>query len=627
VENTAHHRPDIDGLRAVAVSALLVFAAFPQFLPGGFLGIDVVFVLSGFLISSTVLSGLDRGAFSLRDFYGRRIRRGLPALLPVLAVSLMLGWFMLFADEYRALGREAAGGAGFVANFVQWRDGSYFDRAAATRILLNLWPLAIVAQFYLVWPPLLALASRYKRGPAILVFVAFALSFAVNLWLIRHAGATAAFYSPLSRAWELMAGAALALLKRRGWEIHPGNADAAASAGLLLLVASFVFNGNVTAFPWAVLPVLGTFLLIGAGPEAWPNRRMLGGWAIAPIGLVSYPLYLWHWPLLAFARIYTSVTPSPTGRVAVLALSLLLAIATHRWIERRTARPLFLVTLLAVVGTLGLVCYAANGVPGTGFRSGPRQAFVDHFDRQDVAEIVRLECDFYKGTTAPRPVIATACTERDPSKRHAVLLWGDSHAQQLYWGLKQTLPPDWQILQVASTRCFPDPDVRGPSTTDYCRQSNWTALQTVAKARPDVVVVAQEGGQRTRRFAEISARIQPLGIARTLFAGPAPHWMTRLPNLVARRLWPAPPRRTFIGLDPGIRNLNDSLERTFETTDAMAFVDIMGALCDSHGCLTYVGDDVMDGLTSPDDAHLSPKASAFVARELLARMVTGSVRR
>ena len=400
-----------------------------------------------------------------------------------------------------------------------------------------------------------------------------------------------------------------------------------------------------------MLPVGAAFLLIAAGPDASWNRRLLSNPVLVGIGLVSYPLYLWHWPVLTFARIYESTVPTRSLRVTALAFSLVLAVATYRLVERPIRRgprldfkAVALLGAVAAMGALGLLCYAANGLPGTGFRDPAREAFVDYFDdggtewrfgrREGLAEKFRLECDFYdleryraqRATAVPLSSIARSCTERDPASKHAVMLWGDSHAQHLYWGLRRTLPPDWQILQVASSGCFPDPDVSGPSTIDYCRQSNWVALQTIAKARPDVVIVAQERGQSVRRFRQISAKIQPLGIGRTLFAGPSPHWNTALPLVVARKLWPHPPRRTLVSRDPLIWDLNETLKRNFTTTDAMAFVDIMGVFCTDDGCFTYLGDDPKTGLTSMDDAHLLPIASEYLARQLLAGMVTSSVR-
>ena len=604
MEQRPVHRPDIDGLRGGAILAVLAFGTSAQWLRGGHLGIDVFLVVSGYLLSSTILSNLDNGTFDLLDFYRRRIRRVLPGLLLMLLTVFAVGWFFFFTREYRQLGKEIAAGSTLVTNFLSWsgRNGN--------GMLPHLWSLAILAQFCVVWPVLLKKIAN-PRIIAALLLLSFGISFYCSYY---HP--LAAFYSPLTRAWEPMVGWALVQMHRQGWRWDPPAANTASAFGCLLLAVGFAVVDDGHAFPgWrALLPVLGAGLVLSAGPDAWVNRKILANWILAGLGLISYPLYLWHWPALAFARLIESEPPTSTVRIAVLAAVLLLAVATHALIEHTTRRrrdrsaSVKLLALAIVTGALGSICFVAGGFPGTGFRDSARQAFLDSFE----------------GTL---PVGCTEhCTERDPARRHAVVLWGDSHAQHLYWGLKQTLPPDWQILQVASSGCFPNPNASGPSTTDYCQHSNWVALQAIAKAKPEVVIVAQESSQRYRRYVEISAKIQPLGIKRTLFAGPTPHWMTGLPAIVARKLWPDTPRRTFVSYNPRIWELNESLKMTFLTTDAMAFVDIIGAFCNAGGCLTYLGDDRKTGLISMDDAHLLPIASDFLARELLARMITGSVK-
>jgi len=224
----------------------------------------------------------------------------------------------------------------------------------------------------------------------------------------------------------------------------------------------------------------------------------------------------------------------------------------------------------------------------------------------------------------PRQGIAQSCTERDPEKSHVVMIWGDSHAQHLYWGLRENLPADWQILQVASSGCLPDPGVDGPSASDYCRQSNWIALQTVAKAKPDVVVVAQGTGQAVDRFETIADKLEQLGAGRVLVAGPAPHWTTGLPEIVARKLWPDTPRRTLVGVNWQMVEVNDTLKRGFKSSARLAFVDIQSVFCAADGCLVYLGEDRQAGLTSMDDGHLLPIASDYLARQLLVPMILNS---
>ena len=345
------YRPDVDGLRAIAVLAVLAFHAFPDRLPGGFVGVDVFFVLSGFLISGILLSDLDRGQFSLRKFYARRVRRIFPALLVILAACGIFGWFALFPDEFQQLGKHIAGGAAFASNLTLWRETGYFDNAAETKPLLHLWSLGIEEQFYIAWP-LLLYGARKLRWSVLTFLPLLALaSFLVNVvGLDRYP--TATFYSPASRAWELAIGGILAGFASKGIDLFGGPSRRAlrplqspgsplrrglfSTAGLALLLLSFVRIGEGTPFPgwWALAPAIGTALVLGAGSAAWPNRFLLSSRPLVWIGLISYPLYLWHWPLLAFARIVESTTPALGIRVAALALSFGLATLTYLWVER-----------------------------------------------------------------------------------------------------------------------------------------------------------------------------------------------------------------------------------------------------------------------------------------------------
>jgi peptidoglycan/LPS O-acetylase OafA/YrhL len=204
------YRPDIDGLRAIAILPVVIFHAFPSIMPGGFIGVDIFFVISGFLISSIIFSSLERDRFSLVEFYTRRVRRIFPALILVLISCLAFGWFVLFADEYQQLGKHTAAGAGFIQNFILWRESGYFDNSAETKPLLHLWSLAIEEQFYIFWPLLLAFVWKRHWSFLRITAVIAAFSFAANIYLILRGHPTAAFYLPFSRFWELMVGGVLA---------------------------------------------------------------------------------------------------------------------------------------------------------------------------------------------------------------------------------------------------------------------------------------------------------------------------------------------------------------------------------------------------------------------------------
>ena len=203
------YRPDIDGLRAIAVLGVIGFHAFPAWFRGGFVGVDVFFVISGYLISTILFAGIEQGSFRFSQFYMRRIRRIFPALIVVLLACVVAGWLVLFSFEYQALGKHVAGSAAFVSNFVLWNEAGYFDKVAATKPLLHIWSLGIEEQFYIVWPLLLYLV--WKRKAATLAFLLLLLIFSFTFNMLSS-DPTADFYSPLTRFWELMAGAVLAYL-------------------------------------------------------------------------------------------------------------------------------------------------------------------------------------------------------------------------------------------------------------------------------------------------------------------------------------------------------------------------------------------------------------------------------
>ena len=216
-----NYRADIDGLRAIAVIAVVFYHAFPgsKVLTGGFIGVDIFFVISGYLISTIIIGNLERGSFSFIEFYSRRIRRIFPALLTILIASIVFGWFALLAYEYKQLGKQIAGGAGFISNFLFWQESGYFDNAVDTKPLLHLWSLGIEEQFYIIWPLILWLAFKKRVYVFTMLITIMAASFSLNINEVTSNG-VAAFYSPQTRFWELLAGSILAYLTLHK-KIHP----------------------------------------------------------------------------------------------------------------------------------------------------------------------------------------------------------------------------------------------------------------------------------------------------------------------------------------------------------------------------------------------------------------------
>jgi peptidoglycan/LPS O-acetylase OafA/YrhL len=368
VNSSGNYRPDIDGLRAIAVLTVVGFHAFPAIVAGGFIGVDVFFVISGYLISRNIQSQLGGERFTFADFYARRICRIFPALIAVLAATYAIGWAFLFANEFEQLNKHLAGGGAFVSNLVLHQEAGYFDVSKHTKPLLHLWSLGVEEQFYVVWPLLLWLAWLLFRGSIWPVAVLSAASLLASL-VVTARDAGDAFYLPMFRVWEFGCGALLALAAPP--PRAPAVRDAMAAAGMLLITAVSLTTIAPEQFPgwWAVLPVLGAALIIAAGPDGGISRHLLSQRALVWIGLISYPLYLWHWPLLVFARILDGPLPSRQVRVALIAASVALAWMTYRYLERPIRRhptrrvAVALVMAMALVAVAGYLTYANDGLP------------------------------------------------------------------------------------------------------------------------------------------------------------------------------------------------------------------------------------------------------------------------
>lgn len=370
------YRPDIDGLRAVAALGVVIFHIWPSVLRGGYVGVDVFFVISGYLISSIILKGVSQGTFSLADFYIRRARRIFPALIVVLLFSFAVGWYVLLPHEFDHLNRHIAAGAGFVSNLLLWSEGGYFDFVAIKKPLLHLWSLGIEEQFYLLWPLLLVAAHRFRLPLKWTIIVIALISFALNVVLVEQ-HPSASFYLPFARFWELLGGGAIAFIEqRRGAIISAAWSEARARAisivGLVMIVAAMALYRDLPTFPgwWPLLPVLGAMAMIAAGPTAWVNRKLLAHPVAVYLGLISYPLYLWHWPIVTFTRIVNPEWINRGSRFLIFAASLAAAALTFRFIEGpiRTSAPsrklgVTLFGSLLLVATAGFMAWQSDLPP------------------------------------------------------------------------------------------------------------------------------------------------------------------------------------------------------------------------------------------------------------------------
>jgi peptidoglycan/LPS O-acetylase OafA/YrhL len=612
------YRPEIDGLRAVAVLLVLHFHAFPAAMPGGFVGVDVFFVISGFLITGIIARELEQGRFSLLTFYVRRVRRIFPALLVVLAVVLVLGWFWMLPAAFAQLGTDVFASAGFAANIALLLQSGYFDVESAKKPLLHLWSLGIEEQFYLAWPLFLLLAVRLRLSIVAVAATLGIASFILNVALVGS-HPVAAFYLPFTRAFELLLGAVLAV----SWDRVSQDRQASEIRGWLgaaMIAAAAAVLTSHSAFPgwWAILPVAGAALLISA-PGAWVCRVVLASRPMVWIGLISYPLYLWHWPLLVFGAAIKFAPLTLLERELALIASVLLAWATYRFIEIpiRFGRPsprkvVGLCMAMVLIGIAGGAIVWGNGfdfrLPAEirAMASVPTQS-----KRWRIGECM---LDLSNKTN-----FAADCADRD--RRPLVFVWGDSTAGALIPGLRDAQKTrNFGIAQFTSSSCVPalKADIQD---NPNCRAMNDKVLALARELQPDVVLLHGTWGRYLDNVAETVIALKQQTRARVVVLGLLPAWRRSVPNEVLRfymmyhRL--VPPRV------PGAARSDseyDDLMREKLVPLGAEFISAREEMCNAEGCLIRVGDSAADIIIS-DQAHLTEKGSDYLIGAIIDRVL------
>lgn len=453
---TSDYRPDIDGLRAIAVIAVMLFHGRQSGFPGGFVGVDIFFVISGYLIGRIVLSQVEAGKFSLLTFYDRRVRRIIPPLLATIAATLVMAYFLLLPEQFEGLGFEVLAAAVFVSNIWFWRQSGYFHPESATQPLLHSWSLSIEEQFYLFFPAMILAAFLLSRRAAVAAVVAVLfVSFALSAALVAYVPSAAFFLLP-TRAWELLVGVLLAASLVKAPRT-PTLANGAAIIGLLLMTGAILWFDETMPFPGALaaIPVAGAALCIWAGATRCAVSRALSARPLVFVGLISYSLYLWHWPVYVAAR-HRFATPELTGWQAAgcMLLSTLMAVVSVRFVEapfrdRRTmparrAYPILGAGLVLVCAAAALAILSA-GAPGR-FSAATLRLAAGAMDFSPVGE----RCRNLAFDAAWRDCRIGA--EGEPS----FLLWGDSHAAALTPAIAWTAARAGRTgVLIESDGCFP----------------------------------------------------------------------------------------------------------------------------------------------------------------------------
>jgi peptidoglycan/LPS O-acetylase OafA/YrhL len=651
------------------VGAVVAYHVVPGLLPGGFLGVDVFFVISGYLISGLILSDLHGRSFSLSTFYLRRARRILPALLVMFTGVSLLALLILMPDEMARFGASMAASAAFVPNLALLYETGYFDAQAQTKPLLHLWSLGVEEQFYLLWPVLLLLLARLRPGRRLAAIGSIAIaSFLLHLW-VSEASAAASFYLPFTRFWQLLAGAWLAAAHLYlAWLPRSRAVQGVLSTlGLAMIAGAFVLArplaGSATFM--GVAPTLGATLFIAAGPNAFFNRTVFSFRPVVYLGLISYPLYLWHWPLLSFLRIVDLESESADRllRIAAVLVALAAAALTYHFVERPLRRRadlrklgMRLLLMLAAAAIAGAGIHYADGFPGrTRYASDPFvwEGSLRTDPRCLARYVTRRDLDD-----------EMFCVRNDYGSEPTIVLTGDSHANAIWPGVSGEPAP---VLHIGASAC---PYLAGttfwrderPAKRELCPLLMGMAHAAITRDTKVVIFAARDTmytaspaeDAATRGFTtpghlaavdspeadplEIYERALTRDVSALLGSGKSVVIVLQVPELgfsprrcVAMRpvdsLLRAPardacdvPRAAVEARQAAYRRVVARVAQTL-ANPALYVVDPMEALCDRSVCRA-----VVDGtLLYRDDHHLNEIGSRYVWSRIRPRSLAVSV--
>ncbi len=458
------YRREIDGLRALALIPVILFHANIPLFSGGYVGVDVFFVISGYLITSIILSELESNQFSIANFYERRARRILPALFLVLFLSLVFAWFFFLPRDMKSFSKSLAAVPLFISNLVFWRNSGYFDATAEYQPLIHTWSLAVEEQFYIIFPVFIMLVWRLAKFQIFLILATVGImSLALAQWTVSSMP-VAAFYLLPTRGWELLAGAMIAFLPYRSQSNFSRVANELLGAlGIGLILFAVFFFDKQTPFPgvFALIPTMGAALILIFTSSKTLAGKILSGKVPVAIGLVSYSAYLWHQPLFVFARIDRSSTPSPATMLILAALALVLGYLSWKFVEKpfrnRNQWSRKFIFQFSVSSSIVFVLIGTTGIKTEGFRE--RMQFPPNAKWMSMGEKLEIEGDICEPTPIPDYQGLSICYFGNRSSKRTIVLYGDSHAQAVSKALHQRMEKMNFRVAKAALDCGVIPDI------------------------------------------------------------------------------------------------------------------------------------------------------------------------
>ncbi len=635
VKSGLKYRADIDGLRAVAVLCVLAFHIGLSQFQGGFVGVDIFFVISGYLISSIIFAEISAGRFTVVEFYERRIRRIFPALFAMLLVSSIVAIIYLLPNELVDYAKSMLAATGSASNIFFWRHSSYFD-APTSKPLLHTWSLAVEEQFYLTFPPFLLVVRRLfsKRLSAAVVLMFFA-SLIISCVVVQH-DQTTAFYMPYTRAWELLLGTILSL------KIIPAPRSAVlrnlvAMLGIGMIFWSVLFYSEETLFPGfsALLPCVGSGLIIWAGEAG--GSLVGSALSLRPVvfvGLISYSLYLWHWPIIVLQKMgmligsagidpkmhWALLSPHRFDMLVEIVLSFVLAVLSWRFVEtpfRRGAlhlsgRPLFALAGGAMVGLFAAATWLILSHGLTGRFPDKALQVASILNGQEGVRAERIGTCFITTDFHFEKYDRSACLRVDDSKKNYLLL-GDSHSAMLWPALSAELK-GVNVMQASTAACEPS---LTPHAGDDCKKMMDYVFHDFLPTHP-VQGLLLAGRWEQKNLSSLNelilwAKQRQLPV---IVLGPVPEYDAPLPRLLAYSIAWNKPGLAKQHLAAAQKVLDNEMQEMAATKWHIPYISLYSEICSSSDCREYADPDHKYPLMW-DDNHLSAPGASVVIQGLV----------
>ncbi|HAW8443934.1 TPA: acyltransferase [Escherichia coli] len=620
-----NYRADIDGLRAIAVVSVLIYHAFPNSLTGGFVGVDIFFVISGYLISGLIIKQINYGSFSFSDFYARRIKRIFPALVLMLIATTVAGYYIMMPSDFATLGQHVIASSLSFQNLLLLNESGYFDSSSELKPLLHIWSLGVEEQFYLVWPFALIAIYRFSKKPYIWIALVTAISF-VACVIETKSNPSWAFYAPWFRLWELSTGALVYVVSAQAKPVYGGKSDIISMIAFTAIAYS-VFNFHSDSnFPGvkSAIPVIGSALLIGFCGSSYLSKLFLSDKRMVYIGKISYPMYIWHWPILSF---YFYMSPELTGlqdslaRVSILLVSVALSSLTYHFVETKIRNSKGHKSS-AIVGTL---CATTIIITTTGFVSYRNEGFPDRFGNGLAMLSSPIKFEWEKHVRGDKchimgdeDILKLSDQREDncvSSSKHSVVLWGDSHAGASYPGVEFVAKSKgYEVTQITGAK-------RGPlfNVNKYVDEQSRQAIEIIAKTKPSYVILDARwyvyGAPDfvAGKISESIARIRTSSPnSKVVVIGQVPEWNGSLQASLFQlgKTGIIMPKYTEFGLNKKTTTYDSELSARLKQMGVW-YVSPTEIMCSENGCLTSVGKKPTD-LTAIDYGHLSRAGSIYM---------------